>query len=210
MVLFVWTGSFRLLPVEPDHHGYHDPEPGLLPPPPCSPSLRAPPRPGGDGSARAATNLAAPNPTFFATNLSVSVPSAVAVSVCVDLMRWRPSSGDDGGVRDVTAALSCAALTPARTWSFGESVSAPTSAWLLMELGTCSILALGRDTRSGGGLGWSGRPGRRGSIRSSSLSPPCMKEGVKRTSSSSSNRSESRLGSVCRYRSNSRHVCKKQ
>lgn len=182
--------------------------PPRLPPPPCSPSLRAPPRLGGDGNARAATSLAAPNPTFFATNLSVSVPSAVAVSVCVGLTRWRPSSGDEGGVREVTAALSCAALTPARTWSFGERVSVPASPWVL--LATWRILAwtLGRVNRRGGGLGWSGRLGRSGSISSSSLSPPCMKFGIKRQSSSSSKISESRLGSVCRYRSNSRHVCK--
>lgn len=186
--------------------------PPRIPPPPCSLSLRAPPRLGGDGNARAATSLAAPNPTFFATSLSVSVPSAVAVSVCVGLMRWRPSSGDDGGVRDVTAALSCAALTPARTWSFGVRVSVPASAWVLLGLATCRVLVwtLGRVTSSGGGLGWSGRLGRSGSIRSSSLSPPCMKAGVKRQSSSSSKSSESRLGSVCRYRSNSRHVCKKR
>lgn len=49
----------------------------------------------------------------------------------------------------------------------------------------------------GGGLGGLSRLGRRGSNGSSSASS-FMKEGVRRPSSSSSKRSDNRLGSVCR------------
>ncbi len=173
----------------------------MSPPPtvPCppSPSLCAP-RFGGEGSECVATSFAAPRPTFLATNFSVSVPSAVAVRVCIGLTRWRPNSGEEGGVRDVTA-FSWAGLTPPLA-SFS-----PASVFLVLA-GAWRFL--GRDTSRGGGLGSSDKLGSRGSIRSSSLSP-FMKAGVRRQSSSSSKSSESLLGSVCRYLSSSRHVCRK-
>lgn len=121
------------------------------------------------GSACAATSRAALSPTFLATSFRVSVPSAEAVSVWLGLTRCRPSSGDDGGVREVTA-LSWAWWTP----SIPSTFSSP---W---PLGLRSLFIApveGKFFRvgqriTGGGLGGSGRLGKLGSRASVSSSSP--------------------------------------
>lgn len=82
------------------------------PTPPCSlslcPLLTAP---AGVTAAAAATppTFTELREAFLATSFNVTVPST-AERVCEVLTRWRLSSGDEGGVNEVTA-LSWAWLT---------------------------------------------------------------------------------------------------
>lgn len=121
------------------------------------------------GSACPATSWAALSPTFLATSFKVSVPSAVAVNVWLGLLRCRPSSGEDGGVREVTA-LSWAWWTPSSPSEFSSSCPLGLRTLVIMpEEGTfCRVWHM----IIGGGLGGSWRWGRLGSRESVKSSSP--------------------------------------
>lgn len=117
------------------------------------------------------TSLAALRPTLRATSLRVSVPSADAVSAWPGLIRWRPSSGEDGGVKEVTA-LSWAWWTPLASSRFSRLRSLALRSFFREAVGLKFLFTVQR--MAGGGLsGCCARLGRSGSrvCVSSSSSP---------------------------------------